>query len=92
MRTLYFYNSCLFLEGMGFDLGSINIQRGRDHGLAGYNEARKAINLSPLTAADQPPAEISATNWESLSKAYGGKTDDIDLYPAGLAETPLQGK
>ena len=85
-KLLYFH------EGMGFDLGAINIQRGRDHGIAGYNEVRKSINLPPITSMAQPPAEISGSNWESLSKVYLGKPDDIDLYPAGLAETPLQGK
>ena len=84
-------NLC-FNEGMGFDLGAINIQRGRDHGIASYNEVRKSINLTPITNMDQPPTEISGRNWESLSKAYLGKPNDIDLYPAGLAETPLQGK
>ena len=80
-----------FFTGMGFDLGAINIQRGRDHGIAGYNEVRKSINLAPVTRVDQPPQEISGSNWDSLAKAYNGKPDDIDLYPAGLAETPLQG-
>ena len=76
---------------MGFDLGAINIQRGRDHGLASYCEVRKSMNLAPITSMDQPPQEISRNNWDSLSKAYNGKHDDVDLYPAGLAETPLQG-
>ena len=76
---------------MGFDLGSINIQRGRDHGIPSYNEIRKYLNLSPIINMNQPPAEISETNWGSLSSAYNGRADDIDLYPAGLAETHLQG-
>ena len=77
--------------GKGFDLGAINIQRGRDHGLASYNEVRKAINLQPITSMDQAPAEISREDWDSLSRAYLGHLEDIDLYPGGLAEKPLPG-
>ena len=77
---------------MGFDLGAINIQRGRDHGIASYNEVRKALQLPPMTNMNQPPAEILGSEWEYLSKVYQGYPDDIDLYTAGLAETPLPGK
>ena len=77
--------------GKGFDLGAINIQRGRDHGLASYNEVRRAINLQPITSMEQAPAEISSEDWDSLSKAYMGHLEDIDLYPGGLAEKPLPG-
>ena len=91
--TLRKYSFKLYkcVEGMGFDLGAINIQRGRDHGIASYNEVRKALNLAPITNMNQPPPEISGSNWDYISKAYPGNPDDIDLYSAGLAETPLPG-
>lgn len=76
---------------MGFDLGAINIQRGRDHGIASYNEVRKSLQLPPITSMNQPPAEITSSEWDYLSKVYQGYPDDIDLYTAGLAETPLPG-
>ena len=76
---------------MGYDLGSMNIQRGRDHGIPSYNEVRKYLNLPPILNMDKPPAEISEANWASLRNVYDGRPDDIDLYPAGLAETPLPG-
>ena len=40
---------------------------------------------------EQAPAEISREDWDSLSSAYLGHLEDIDLYPGGLAEKPLPG-
>ena len=86
---MHYYNNTI--TGRGHDLGSINIQRGRDHGIPGYNEFRKMANLPPITD-HQPPAEINGDKWADLMRAYDGRIDDIDLYPAGLAENPLPGR
>ena len=37
-----------------------------------------------------PPAEIPAHLWDKLSKLYEAPSD-VDLWSAGLAETPLNG-
>ncbi|MGJ8698285.1 MAG: peroxidase family protein [Verrucomicrobiaceae bacterium] len=65
----------------GFDLASLNIQRGRDHGIPGYNQARQAFGLRPLRDFRQltrDPATI-----EALEDTYGN-VDSMDLWVAGL--------
>ncbi len=67
----------------GFDLASLNIQRGRDHGLPSYNEARVELGLDPVESfADiSSDLEIQAR----LEEAYG-TVDNIDLWVGALAE------
>ena len=60
---------------VGIDLLAINLQRGRDHGLASYLDVRAALGLGPIDL----PAELTA--------AYGG--NDIDLLVGALMENPL---
>ncbi len=72
----------------GFDLASLNIQRGRDHGLPGYNATRVALGLSPMatfSAITTDPAHQQA-----LTDAYG-TVDAIDLWVGGLAEDHVPG-
>ena len=47
----------------GFDLASLNIQRGRDHGLADYNQARTDLGLDPVTSF----SEISKRQMRSFN-------------------------
>ncbi len=67
----------------GFDLASLNIQRGRDHGLPSYNNAREALGLRRA----QNFTEISndPNIQQRLAEAYSS-VDDIDLWVGGLAE------
>jgi len=68
----------------GFDLAALNIQRGRDHGLPGYNQVRVDYGLAPVSSfADvNPDVGVQAR----LAAAYGS-VDDIDLWVGGLAES-----
>jgi hypothetical protein len=72
----------------GFDLAALNIQRGRDHGLGSYNEARVAYGLAPaLGFADisrDPEVQLR------LANAYSS-VDAIDLWIGCLAEDPSPG-
>ena len=72
----------------GFDLASLNIQRGRDHGLASYNETRIALGLEPASSF----ADISSIpeTQAKLAEAYA-TANDVDLWVGGLAEDKVPG-
>jgi peroxidase len=72
----------------GFDLVSLNIQRGRDHGLADYNTVRVAYGLPKVTSFAQISSDTTVQ--ASLQQAYGS-VDKLDLWVAGLAEKHLPG-
>ncbi len=73
----------------GFDLASLNIQRGRDHGLASYNATRVAYGLSPVTSFAEITSDPALQ--EALAEAYQGDVNNIDLWVGGLAEDHLRG-
>ena len=73
------------------DLVSINIQRGRDHGVGSYNSARRVVGLKPIQSMKDRPEEIDQGNWVILASLYK-EPDDIDLFTGGLAEEKVEGK
>merc|ERR1712018_84960 len=74
----------------GSDLIARNIHRGRDHGLPAYNEYREVCGMPKACSWDNPPKEIPSDLWKTLSTLYNSPAD-IDLFSAGMAETPLNG-
>jgi len=70
----------------GFDLVSLNIQRGRDTGLSSYNATRVAMGLTAATSFSHITSNTDLQ--EGLQTAYGS-VNDIDLWIGGLAEDPL---
>ncbi|MFO0976044.1 MAG: peroxidase family protein [Planctomycetaceae bacterium] len=67
----------------GLDLAALNIQRGRDHGLADYNQTRAALGLKRVTSF----AEITSDKeLQTKLKDLYGTVDNIDLWVGGLAE------
>ena len=74
--------------GPGRDLASLNIQRGRDHGVPSYNDVRGAYGLPPArTFADiTSNPEVQ----EQLRRAYGD-VELVDLWPGSLAEDHVPG-
>ncbi len=75
-------------NGPAFDLPALNIQRGRDHGIGDYNTVRDAYGLSEVESF----ADITSNSdvQQTLTDAYGD-VDDLDLWPAALAEDHLEG-
>ena len=72
----------------GFDLAALNIQRGRDHGLASYNDTREALGLPRMTSFSDISSDPEvAAGLESMYDSV----DDIDLWIGGLAEDHLPG-
>jgi hypothetical protein len=65
-----------------FDLAALNIQRGRDHGLPSYNDARIALGADPLKSF----ADFGEAG-QRLSTIYDSP-DDVDLWVGGLTESP----
>jgi len=72
----------------GLDLAALNIQRGRDHGLADYNATRVAYGLRPVRDFADITSDVAVQN--ALRSTYGN-VNNIDLWVGGLAETHAPG-
>ena len=72
----------------GFDLASLNMQRGRDHGIDDYNSLRKAYRLKPVRRFSDIVSDPQVQ--ELLQSAYGS-TRDMDPWIVGLAEDHMPG-
>ncbi|KAK3766013.1 hypothetical protein RRG08_002256 [Elysia crispata] len=76
------------------DLGALNIQRGRDLGLPGYNAVREAYGLPRKESWEDINAQgLYSREIKNLKSLYGNTTapDDLDLFPGGLLETTNDG-
>lgn len=76
-------------SSFGMDLVTINIQRGRDHGLPGYNFFRQACGLSKLQSFRQLDNVMVEGAGQLFSQLYA-HVDDIDLFIAGNYEKKLK--
>ncbi len=72
----------------GFDLASLNIQRGRDHGIPDYNSARVSLGFAPVS--DMTGITENTTDSEALASVYASP-DQVDLWVGGLCETDVPG-
>ncbi|VDM92238.1 unnamed protein product, partial [Litomosoides sigmodontis] len=72
------------------DLGTINIQRGRDHGLPSYTKFRQFCGLSRATTFDDFSREILNPQIRAKLKQLYGTPDKVDLFVGGLLEDPVQ--
>ncbi len=72
----------------GLDLASLNIQRGRDHGLGDYNTVRRDFGLPRVTSFSQITSDpVLATELQLLY----GSVNKIDAWVGMLAEDHLPG-
>lgn len=71
----------------GLDLVAINVQRGRDHGLPGYNKYREiCLGQKAVDWADF--ANTIAPEKVAMLKIIYKTVDDVDLYVGGFLESP----
>ncbi|KAI1288320.1 Peroxidasin [Halotydeus destructor] len=76
---------------VSLDLAAINIQRGRDHGLPGYNDWRHFCGLPVAQTFDDLRNEIRDKKVRSKLSALYGHPGNIDLWVAGVAENTVPG-
>merc|ERR1719334_1236601 len=71
---------------MGTDLVSLNVQRGRDHGLPGYPAWRRYCGLREVRSFDDLKPLFRREEVAEAMKTIYEDVEDIDLFVAGLAE------
>jgi hypothetical protein len=79
---------------IGIDLAALDIQRGRDHGLPGYNETRRAYGVPEVTSVADITSDADVQ--QALIELYDvdgdpGNLENIDLWVGALAEDHLPG-
>ncbi|XP_069959740.1 salivary peroxidase/catechol oxidase-like isoform X2 [Cherax quadricarinatus] len=74
----------------GMDLMSLNIQRGRDHGIATYNSLREKCGLPRARTFNDLTDQISPENVQKLARVYKS-VDDIDFFVGGITERSVPG-
>ncbi|XP_077476620.1 thyroid peroxidase isoform X2 [Stigmatopora argus] len=73
------------------DLASLNLQRGRDHGLPGYNDWRELCEMERIkTLTDLKQVVSNASVAEKIFQLYK-HPDNIDVWLGGLVESFLPG-
>merc|ERR1712048_319906 len=72
------------------DLVALNLQRGRDHGLPGYNAFREICGLKRVEEFDYFQDLIPVKIVERLKLIYEN-VDDVDLFIGGISEVAVPG-
>ncbi|XP_015121636.1 peroxidase isoform X2 [Diachasma alloeum] len=74
---------------LGLDIISLDIQRGRDHGLPGYNHYRKYCGLPSAKTFDDFLDHIPREIVKKLQGLYNHPSD-VDLIVGGMVEKPVE--
>ncbi|XP_072228311.1 eosinophil peroxidase [Leuresthes tenuis] len=80
-----------FVQHLALDLGSLNMQRGRDHGLPGYNAWRKFCGLSQPRNQAELGRVLNNNDLARRLLAHYGTPNNIDVWLGGVAEPFVQG-
>lgn len=72
----------------GLDLAALNIQRGRDHGLPGYQELRRRYGPNPAIDFSSITRDLAVLG--KLSTAYG-QVELVDAWVGLVSEDAVQG-
>nr|CAH0100262.1 unnamed protein product [Daphnia galeata] len=75
-------------KAFGGDLVAITIQRGREHGIPGYNQFREFCGMQKANSFDELIGEFFPENINLLKSVYKS-VDDIDLYIGCLLENHI---
>ncbi|XP_058268480.1 eosinophil peroxidase isoform X2 [Hemibagrus wyckioides] len=80
-----------FTSQIAQDLGSLNLQRSRDHGLPSYNAWRRFCGLSTPRNVNELARVLNNTDLARRLIQLYGTPDNIDLWAAGIAEPFVTG-
>ncbi|XP_049535672.1 chorion peroxidase [Anopheles darlingi] len=73
----------------GLDLVSLNIQRGRDHGLPAYPNWRRHCHLTPADNWDQLERIVDPASFQQMKTIYRNVAN-VDVYSGALSEPPVK--
>ncbi|XP_062557613.1 chorion peroxidase [Armigeres subalbatus] len=74
----------------GLDLVSLNIQRGRDHGLPSYPHWRRHCRLPPVDTWERLKMAVDPASYEQMRNMYRDP-ENVDVYSGALSERPIEG-
>ncbi|XP_078669070.1 peroxidasin-like isoform X2 [Branchiostoma floridae x Branchiostoma belcheri] len=76
---------------IALDLAALNIQRGRDHALPGYNDWRTLCNMTAVNDWDSLRHQISDPQLRDRLRQLYGHPGNLDLFVAGAVEDLVPG-
>ncbi|XP_030593638.1 eosinophil peroxidase-like isoform X2 [Archocentrus centrarchus] len=80
-----------FSSNVAMDLASLNMQRGRDHGLPGYNRWREFCGLSQPQTLEELAEVLNNTAQARKFMDLYGTPDNIDVWLGGISEPFVPG-
>ncbi|XP_064163926.1 eosinophil peroxidase-like [Anguilla rostrata] len=80
-----------FTSRLALDLGALNMQRSRDHGIPGYNEWRRFCGLSEPQNVEQLAQVMNNTDLAQRLLQLYGTPANIDVWLGGVAEPFVPG-